>query len=418
MNKGALKEYKARYQSFLKEGNQEDAAITLIEYILAVKQEEDSTVRWETLFWYYQYYPIMAIYRRMIRSINGLNPGMSGLSGLFEISKTEIATHLSPTYCPKTVTIESRQAPSTLIEVVEQSGLDVESGVICKPDMGERSFGVKIVRSREELVEYARGIKRRFLVQELIKEPKEFTLSFFRLAPDCPERTPASSTTEPPEAAIFEVRTLAERVLPTVVGNGTSTVAELIGLGDFSERQQKNMISMLSSQELEKVPLPGEVEEIGRIGSVDYGIELKIRELSPQQRSQLNKMVARILTNQQGELYDVWFGRFDLRANSFEELLEGRSKVIELNGAMAGPQEGLVKGLDIRERYRVFKAQYIRMGELALCNIAAGRGRKNSRILFFWETYKKLRSNPAQWKGALEARRTIRRAKRSLRGLF
>lgn len=389
----------------------------LIEYILANKQESDPSVTWNTLFWYYQYYPIMALYKRMVRYINALNPAMEGLSGLFEISKREIANHLNAAYYPNTLYVRPRTPVSEILQKLESQGVHIQEGVVCKPDMGERSFGVKVIHHARELERYASAAKKPFLVQEKLHHSAEFTLSFFRQEKPEHERSgpwqerPGQEQHDQDGVHQFMVNVLAERILPQVVGDGISSVACLIQQAGFSQKQQANILSVLQQEELASIPALGESRLVGVIGSVDYGIQLVIRELSQEQRARLNRFVTTVLTNAQGQLYDIWFGRFDIRSESFEALLRGDAKIIELNGAMAGPQEGLLPYMDIRERYKVFKQQYEKMHRMAVRNVEAGRGKKNSYITFLWESVKKLRTNPAQWKGTVEALWTIGKAK-------
>ncbi len=393
------RDFQKRYQSALEEKNTEEASIVLVEYILEDKKSLNPQLGWEGLFWYYQYYPIMALYRKMITCLNGLNPAMGGLSGLFEISKAEIANHLNPQYYPKTLLVNPKQPIEEVLGKMNSLEISFDNGVICKPDMGERSFGVELIRSAEDLRSYASKTKKPFLVQEKLAQHGEFTLSFFRNE----------------DTGEFEPNVLAERMLPQVVGDGQSTVRELIAQKGYLIKQETNILKVLTEEELTFIPDSGQVQKVGIFGSVDYGVTLALRPLSDDQKIQLSQFIKTALTNAHGDIYDIWFGRFDIRANSFADLLEGRAMIIELNGAMAGPQEGLLPGMEIHERYRVFKKQYKRMHQIAQRNIEIGRGKKNSQILFLWASLKKLKGNPAQWKGALEARKSIRRAKKILK---
>ncbi len=391
--------FQERYQSALQENNTEEASIVLIEYILAGKQHLNPQLGWEGLFWYYQYYPIMALYRKMITSLNGLNPGMGGISGFFEISKTEIATHLNPHYYPKTLLVKPKQPIREVLYLMDSVGLTFDGGLICKPDMGERSYGVEWIHDVEELNRYAAKIKRPFLIQQKLSQHREFTLSFFR----------------DEESNEFCVEALMERNFPFAEGFGKTTLYDLIVKKPLSEIQQESILSLLSQDQLDRVLACGEVFPLGGLGSMSYGTTLTRRVLLSSEKTSLNSWVKQVLTDTKGDVYDIWFGRFDIRANSVEDLLAGRAMIIELNGAMAMPLEGCSPHMDIYLRYDLFKKQYKRMYQIAQRNIDTGRGKKNSQLLFLWSSLKKLRSNPAQWKGALEARRTIRRAKRALK---
>lgn len=143
------------------------------------------------------------------------NPGLEG-SGLTKESKADLfnllgsvgRAHLAPfvTICTGFSMLEEAR------RAIETSGLSFP--VVVKPDIGRRGFGVRIVQTEQELAEhlckFPEGV--RLLIQRYAEGPGEAGLFYLRM----------------PSEDRGRILSLTIKHFPEVIGDGTSTLRELI----------------------------------------------------------------------------------------------------------------------------------------------------------------------------------------------
>ncbi|MEO8041901.1 MAG: VTT domain-containing protein [Acidobacteriota bacterium] len=181
--------------------------------------------------------------------------------------------------------------------------------VILKPDAGERGKGVAIIGSRAELDNFLSNVDCDHIIQEHI-EGGEVSVFYFRY----------------PRAITGQIFSMTEKVFPAVVGDGVSTLEELI-LSDDRAICIADQYFEENRPQLSRVPAKGEAVRIVRIGTHSRGaIFLDGTHLkTPQLEDAIDGICRRV------EGFN--FGRFDIRYSSLEEFRSGtRFKIIELNG--------------------------------------------------------------------------------------
>ncbi|HEY9047573.1 MAG TPA: hypothetical protein VIN08_16820 [Ohtaekwangia sp.] len=186
--------------------------------------------------------------------------------------------------------------------------------VIFKPDIGERGFMVKRIDSEEGIDAYLERIKFDFIVQELVDLPLEFGVFYVRF----------------PHESKGNVTSVVMKEMLSVTGDGMSTLQQLILKKDRAKLQWEKLQIMFKDK-LQQVIPRGRSLELVSIGNHCLGT--KFLDGSHLINDQLSRTFDRVSEQIDG----FYFGRFDLRCASIEDLYAGNIKVMELNGCGAEP---------------------------------------------------------------------------------
>jgi hypothetical protein len=184
---------------------------------------------------------------------------------------------------------------------------------IVKPDVGLRGIGVAKVNSLQELIEYAQAAKENFLIQDIISFPNEMGLFYCRM----------------PNESTGKITGITMKKFLTIEGNGVDTIEQLLRKSPRFEMQ----ISKLKHQiNLSAVVPQGEKICLVPFGNHNRGTEfIDGKELIT---PKLEQTFDQIFRNVEG----FYYGRADIRFNTFEELENGINfSIIELNGAKSEP---------------------------------------------------------------------------------
>ncbi len=246
------------------------------------------------------------------------NPGIDG-GGLTRESKAEIFNRLGPlgrAHLPPFVTVGT--GPSAFeegIRAMETAGLDFPA--VVKPDIGRRGFGVKTVRTEAELAEhlgkFPDGVC--VLIQRYAEGPGEAGLFYLRM----------------PSEERGRVLSLAIKHFPAVVGDGTSTLRELI-LRDRRARAFAEIYFKRNRKTLDRIIPLGESYRIVSIGNHVRGSAFE--DGSAHITPELERVIDAIAREMPG----FHVGRFDVRYRSLDALKRGEGfAIVEVNGAGGEP---------------------------------------------------------------------------------
>ncbi|WP_245987072.1 hypothetical protein [Azospirillum thermophilum] len=224
--------------------------------------------------------------------------------------------------------------------------------LVVKPDIGWRGFGVRLVRSVEDLQEYLRGFPAdcRFILQAYVPYAGEAGVFYARM----------------PGERHGRIFSMTFRYYPHVVGDGHSTLDELIARDPRAAMKGKLHRDALRDR-LHEIPVAGERVRLSLVGSSRVGGLYK----------DACGYVTATLTARFDEIADSMpefhFGRFDVRFASIESLQRGEEfRIIEVNGAgaeaihMWDPEFGLI------DAYAALFHQQSLMFEVAAANRARG----------------------------------------------
>jgi hypothetical protein len=257
------------------------------------------------------YYGWLSLRSRSFLFFTASNPGIE-MGGMFGESKFQILQRIPSHLIPKTIVVEATSTPQKVIGIIRQHGYNFP--VIFKPDLGERGFMVKRIDNENEVGDYLKKIRVRFLVQELVDLPMEFGVLYERL----------------PSAQHGRVTSIVMKEMLSVTGDGKSTLRELIFGKPRAKLQWENLKEAYGDR-LNEVVEKDKAIELVSIGNHARGTKF------------LNGN--NLITLKLCESFDAigkhiegfYFGRFDVRCSTLEDLESGNVKILELNGCGAEP---------------------------------------------------------------------------------
>lgn len=234
------------------------------------------------------------------------------MGGMFGESKYDILKKIPDTYIPKTLFIKIPVTREDVVTILQKNNLQFP--LIFKPDLGERGNMVERIDSLQGIEAYLNRIKINFIVQELIDLPMEFGVFYTRF----PNK----------ENGIVTSVTMKEML--HVLGDGESTLRELIFKKDRAKLQWGSL-KKIHQHNLDKIPAIDELIELVSIGNHCRGTKfIDANHL-------INERLSETFDTISKKIPGFYFGRFDLRCASLEDLYNGRVKIMELNGCGAEP---------------------------------------------------------------------------------
>jgi len=253
-------------------------------------------------------WPLWAWY--MIRTRNltwftAVNPGMED-SGFLGESKMKILNSIPKKYYPKTIFIHHTEKLEAVTELLAFP-------CIAKPDIGGRGRKIKTIHSYSELVEYHLSIEEDYMIQEIILYELELGIFYIRM----------------PWQSKGEIISISKKEFLEVVGDGKSSIKQLMALNYRASLQIKRLQKIIDMNEILPPHEQRLIEPIGNHcrGTIfrDYG-----QLITPELSAVFDTICAQI--------DGFYFGRFDLRVNSIEDLLQGNNiQIMELNGLTSDP---------------------------------------------------------------------------------
>lgn len=262
-------------------------------------------------------------------------------------SKYDVLTLVPDEVKPVTIRIQLPSTTETIIVEMKANGLTLP--VVFKPDMGERGWMVRVIRSTDDIHAYLKEIKIDFIIQELVDLPLEFGVFYVRY---------------PNEERGF-VNSITMKEFLHVTGDGKSSLKELIFKKDRAKLQWETLQKKYHDQ-LDRVLAPDEKMELVPIGNHCLGTTfLNANHLIT---AKLNESFDEISKQIKG----FYFGRYDLRCASVEDLANGCVKVVELNGCGAEPAHIYHPGASIREALKVLFTHWRNLYLISTQNHARG----------------------------------------------
>lgn len=301
------------------------------------------------------YYLFLAVKARSFFFFSAANPSIE-FGGMLGESKGDIFKLIPPEYLPTTRRFEAYASANDITRWMRASGL--EFPILLKPDIGERGWMVKKIGSADDIDEYLKKVKVSFLAQSYVSHPVELGVFYFRY----------------PQAASGKVSSITRKGLMRVTGDGKQTVKQLL---------ENNLRARLYMEEFEQkypkkmryVPAEGEEVEVEPIGNHCRGTTFynDTFRVTPGLEATIDRIARQIP--------GFYFGRFDLRCASYDDLEAGINfKILELNGAGAEPGHIYHPGRSIWKAYSdiIYHLN-------VLCNIAVQNHRLGIPYITFSE---------------------------------
>lgn len=249
--------------------------------------------------------------------------------------------------------------------------------LVVKPDIGSQGYGVRLLRHLGELGTYLAGfpVGEALILQDYVDWQGEAGVLYVRLPGE-------------PQGRIFS---LGFRSFPHVVGDGQSTLAELIETDPRTSRMARRHRKAAAAQ-LSRVPAKGELVRLSLLGSVRIGALYYDGGdyVTPALTARFDE-IARAMP-------EFYFGRFDVRFKSVEALGRGEDfQILEVNGASAEAIHIWDPEQTVRETYRVLFEQFRLLYEIGAHNRDRGHRPISLRdfLALQWKESRLLRRYPA-----------------------
>jgi len=240
------------------------------------------------------------------------NPAIQN-GGFLAESKKDIYAIMPPSLYPATIHFRPGDDPEKIITTLASAGFVYP--LVGKPDIGGRGRGVKVLQTPEDVRAYVQTAFVDFHIQKFVSLPLEAGIFYYRI----------------PGEEKGRISGIVRKEFLTVMGNGSHTMEELL-LQDDRALLQINSLRAMYGSRLQEVPADGEKRVVVPYGNHARGA--KFLDDSHLADEQLNETIDHICR----QIKDFYFGRLDIRFNSWEELRQGKNYcVIEVNGAGSEP---------------------------------------------------------------------------------
>ena len=259
----------------------------------------------------FPYWLWLSLKARSFVFFSASNPGIL-MGGMFGESKFEVLELVPQAYKPITILIQKPASVKTIL--VQMANARLSFPVIAKPDLGERGWMVRRIKSEQDLSKYLSEIKIDFIIQELVDLSHEFGVFYVRY----------------PNDPVGRVTSIVGKEMLSVTGDGSKTLQELILEKERAKLQWDGLRQVYHDRLNERI---GEGERLELISIGNHCLGTKFLDRSDLITTELSRSFDEISKQIPG----FYFGRFDLRAASYDDLKAGRIKVMELNGCGAEP---------------------------------------------------------------------------------
>lgn len=259
----------------------------------------------------YLYWIYLGIKARSMTFFSASNPGIL-MGGMFGESKYDVLCMVPDEVKPKTIRIPYPSSREEVLTALAKNELHFP--LIFKPDLGERGWRVEKIQSEIDIDRYLETIRLPFLAQAFVDLPLEFGVLYKRY----------------PDEPTGQVVSIAGKEMLSVTGDGRSTLRELILSKDRARLQWDKLRQVYADRWNEILP-SGKNLELVSIGNHCLGT--KFLDANHLITDRLNKSFDRLSKQIDG----FYFGRYDLRAASVQDLESGRVMILELNGCGAEP---------------------------------------------------------------------------------
>lgn len=302
----------------------------------------------------------LAARHRGMSTITAANPGIVD-GGTVGESKGAILARLPPEYTIPFALLPGGESADVrargALEIVGRRGWSLP--LIMKPDVGQRGAGVRLVRSAEEVSSYLRREPRAVLLQPYHEGPFEAGVFYYRF----------------PHQKRGRIFSITDKIFPVIVGDGRSTVGELIWAHP-RYRLQADLFCRRHTDVIGRTLSRGERLTLAVAGNHAQGaLFLNGAHLNTTALEERIDDIARSFPG-------FFIGRFDIRYRSVEDFKAGRDlAIVELNGSMAESTAIYDPDTSLLDAYRELFAQWRLVFAIGSANRALGAPVSSTRRL-------------------------------------
>jgi hypothetical protein len=258
------------------------------------------------------YWIWLGIKARSFYFMNAANPGIH-TGGFVMESKNDVYALLPERLYPCTLCVAKQMECEEILEQIRMKGISFPC--IVKPDIGMQGLGVKKIYSIKQLLSYHLNMPLPFLIQSYVTYPNEAGIFYHRI----------------PNEKGGKISGIALKEFASITGNGIDTIGTLVQQDQRCSLYCESIAHELGAK-VNKVPARGETLQLLYYGNHARGSKFLdgTHLVSPSLENLFNEICTQIP--------GFYYGRLDVKYNSWEELLNGKNfSIIELNGSGSSP---------------------------------------------------------------------------------
>jgi hypothetical protein len=297
-------------------------------------------------FPFFMYWLWLSIRAKSLFFFSASNPGIA-MGGMLGESKHDVLKLIPDQYKPKTILIQYPVTLQDILEALHQH--QFQFPVIFKPDLGERGYMVKRIFHEQDVEGYLKKVKVNFLIQELVDLPVECGVFYTRF----------------PNEKDGKVTSVVLKEMLTVTGDGIHTLQHLI-LDKPRAKLQWEVLKEVYNEKIMNVIPKGETIELNAIGNHCLGTKFLNGE------HLINEQLSKTFDTISKQIEGFYFGRYDLRCASVEDLYLGNVKIMELNGCGAEPAHIYHPGFSLWKALRILSVHWKNMFLISVQNHERG----------------------------------------------
>jgi hypothetical protein len=321
---------------------------------------------WSTTTIYFFLYPVWVFLSLRARSFfffAASNPSIKNGGFLCE-SKKDIITIIPPQYHPPTAFFSLPANGGIVVQELKRAGLQFP--LIGKPNVGGRGRGVKILCNEQDVINYTHHAYLDFHIQEFVPWKNEVGIFYVRY----------------PGSTKGMITGIVQKEFLSVTGDGKHSIRALL-------QKNKRALMYLPSLEnihgnrLNKVLPKGEKMVVSPYGNHARGSKfVDVSHLT-------DEALTNIIDNVCKQIPDFYFGRLDIRYDTWEALKQGKNfAIIEVNGAGAEPTHIYDPGRSIFFAWKEIVRHWVILNRISRMN-----HKKGYRYLSFREGLAMLKEN-------------------------
>jgi hypothetical protein len=223
--------------------------------------------------------------------------------------------------------------------------------MILKPDVGQRGSGVRLVRDMSGATAYLEVMTGEVVAQPYHPGPFEAGVFYYRM----------------PGWSRGRILCITDKWFPAVIGDGRSTIEELIWAHRRYRMQARTFVARLGRRRAD-IPAEGEPVPLGIAGNHAQGAMFRDGRhlITPELEARIDEIA---------RAYEGFFiGRFDVRYRNPADFMAGRDlAIVELNGATAECTNVYDPGNSLAAAYRQLFRQWRLVFAIGAANRQAGR---------------------------------------------
>lgn len=298
---------------------------------------------------YVLYFPIGPVWlwyclkSRSLWFFSSSNPTIE-FGGFYGEGKKEMYDQLPQHLVPRTIYIRHDLPVDQLLTRIREAGFSYP--FVVKPDIGMKGILFRKIDNEEQLLKYHERIPVEYIVQGLVDLPVEVSVFYYR-HPTQPKGT---------------VSGFIQKELLQVKGDGVSTLEQLVA-GHPRAKFRMEEMRHRHGHRFDRVIPKDEIFYLSYAGNHNRGAQFT------NLHQEIDENLHRVFDELSHHTKTFYYGRYDIKAQSIEDLKQGRNfMILEFNGSGAEPNHIYDCGMTVWQAYRILLQHWKVLYEISRYN--------------------------------------------------